>query len=132
MLSANAITPPRRQPTASTPQSRVRFTRTTLRPPQDAGPTRLTTGSDVGSPSRSREASPLTLPYVDFATTTQNEGDISEESMEMGDWNKGKQREEDHEKPLNIAREDTNTPRRRAIRNGMSSCGVSLVAISLT
>lgn len=53
----------------------------------------------------------------------------------MSEWSKGKRREEDHKDVQDAIREDTNTPRRRAIRNCMShilrylACGIALTEL---
>lgn len=50
----------------------------------------------------------------------------------MSEWGKAKHGKEDHKDVQDNIREDTNTPRRRAIRNGMSNilrylaCGIAL------
>lgn len=118
MSFGHAVTPPRRQAETSTPQSRVRFSRVIAQFPLGTStPSRQARAAEAGSPSKSREASPLTLPYAEFAPASNHESDIAEESMEMGEWGSGKGSRD--RKELYEEGELDNTPRKRILRHCM-------------
>lgn len=113
------MTPPRRHPNTSAPQSRVRFSRVLARSPLHRNTSiGHTTEAEPGSPSKRREGSPLTLPYAEFEPATDHESDITEEAMEMDDWGKEKQDSMDRKEAFTGTGESDNTSRRRVTRNG--------------
>jgi hypothetical protein len=107
-------TPTKRQPESPTSRSRIRFSRSNIQSPLNTRgnvPVRL---DDAGSPSRCREASPLTLPYVDLEAGKHGEKDISEEAVEMRTWSKGNEGGA-NDKVDDFGARDV-TPRRRTVR----------------
>ncbi|KAJ9122139.1 hypothetical protein QFC24_004367 [Naganishia onofrii] len=110
-------TPTKRQPESPTSRSRIRFSRSNIQSPLNTRgnvPVRL---DDAGSPSRCREASPLTLPYVDLEAGKHGEKDISEEAVEMRTWSKGNEGGVS-DKVDDFGARDV-TPRRRTVRQSI-------------
>ncbi|KAJ9105384.1 hypothetical protein QFC21_001753 [Naganishia friedmannii] len=110
-------TPTRGQPESPTSRSRIRVSRSNIRSPLNTRgnlPMRL---DGAESPSRSRQASPLTLPYVDLEAGKPGDRDISEEAVEMRTWSKGHADRVD-DKVDEFGKTDV-TPRRRTIRKSI-------------
>lgn len=112
--AAGMTTPTKGQPESPTSRSRIRFSRPNIRSPLNTRGNEPVHMHDAGSPSRSREASPLTLPYVDLEAGKHGERDTSEEAVEMRTWSEGKF-DSSADKEDGFGMKDV-TPRRRTVR----------------